>query len=69
MVVRTDNIEVAGDIVQDLAGYLGISELQSSADFPHEMSSFKDVLAKVAVFMFHVIKSECPASIKHSALF
>lgn len=51
VVIRTDNIEVAGEIVQDLAGYLGIVELQSSAEFPQEMSSFKDVLARVRIWL------------------
>ncbi|CAD7699112.1 unnamed protein product [Ostreobium quekettii] len=45
--VKTDNMVLAGDVVQDLAQYLSINELDSVADFPKEMEEFKDVLSKV----------------------
>lgn len=50
--IRTDSMEVAGDIVQDMAGYLGIGELQSSAMFPVELEAFQDVLSKVLTVFF-----------------
>ena len=45
--VRTDNMDMAGEMVTDLAGYLGIPDLSSTADFPKAMEEFKGVLEKV----------------------
>merc|ERR1719326_2390052 len=45
--IKSDDLEVAGDIVQDLCTYLQITELESTADFPDEMEKFKSVLMKV----------------------
>jgi len=45
--IKTDDIEVAGELVQDLASYLQINELESVAHFPQEMERFKSVLMKV----------------------
>merc|ERR1712216_428013 len=44
---RTDDIEVVAEIIQDLCGYLQITELESIANFPDEMEKFKSVLMKV----------------------
>mmetsp|Transcript_67003 Transcript_67003/g.160556 ORF Transcript_67003/g.160556 Transcript_67003/m.160556 type:complete len:716 (+) Transcript_67003:81-2228(+) len=45
--IRTDDLEVAGEMVQDLAGFLQMTELESTAHFPEEMEKFKQVLMKV----------------------
>ena len=45
--IRTDDMEVAADLVQDLAFYLGVDELESTAEFPVQMEAFKDVLQRV----------------------
>ncbi|MEW5314625.1 MAG: hypothetical protein WDW38_006104 [Sanguina aurantia] len=45
--IKTDNMDLAGEAVQDLAAYLGILDLQSTADFPVAMTSFKEVLQTV----------------------
>lgn len=45
--IRTNDIEVAGDIIQDLCGYLQVTEQESTAHFPEEMEKFKSVLMKV----------------------
>lgn len=45
--VRTDDIEIAGEIVQDLCSFLAVTELESTAHFPDEMENFKEVLTKV----------------------
>merc|ERR1719188_2048298 len=45
--IRTDDIEVAGELVQDLCSYLEVTELESTASFPEEMEKFKQVLLKV----------------------
>ncbi len=47
VIVRTDNMDVAGEVVTDLAGYLGLSDLATTADFPKAMADFKSVLSKV----------------------
>lgn len=47
MCIRTDDIEVAGEMIQDLSLYLGVTELESLAHFPVEMAKFKNVLLKV----------------------
>mmetsp|Transcript_70315 Transcript_70315/g.195725 ORF Transcript_70315/g.195725 Transcript_70315/m.195725 type:complete len:722 (-) Transcript_70315:93-2258(-) len=45
--ITTDDIEVAGEMVQDICVHLQIQELESSANFPDEMDKFKSVLMKV----------------------
>merc|ERR1719335_743520 len=45
--IRTDDLEVAGEIIQDLCAYLQVTELESVAHFPDEMENFKAVLMKV----------------------
>jgi len=47
LTIRTDDIEVAGEMIQDLCGYLQVTELESTANFPDEMEKFKSVLMKV----------------------
>eukprot|EP00747_Dinoflagellata_sp_TGD_P112031 gnl/TRDRNA2_/TRDRNA2_171360_c0_seq1.p1 gnl/TRDRNA2_/TRDRNA2_171360_c0~~gnl/TRDRNA2_/TRDRNA2_171360_c0_seq1.p1 ORF type:complete len:725 (-),score=150.21 gnl/TRDRNA2_/TRDRNA2_171360_c0_seq1:93-2267(-) len=44
---RTDDIEVAGELVQDLCTYLQVTELETNANFPDEMNKFRSVLMKV----------------------
>eukprot|EP00933_Yihiella_yeosuensis_P017764 TRINITY_DN14789_c0_g1_i1.p1 TRINITY_DN14789_c0_g1~~TRINITY_DN14789_c0_g1_i1.p1 ORF type:complete len:719 (-),score=133.08 TRINITY_DN14789_c0_g1_i1:92-2248(-) len=45
--VRTDDIEVAGEIIQDLCNHLQVTELESTANFAAEMEKFKSVLMRV----------------------
>nr|BCL66089.1 Bardet-Biedl syndrome 2 protein [Volvox africanus] len=45
--VRTDNMDMAGELVGDLAAYLGLTDLSSTVDFPLAMKSFKEVLNAV----------------------
>ena len=46
--VRTDNIELAGDIVQSLAhNYLGVDDMISTADFPIEVEALKKYITSV----------------------
>merc|ERR1719222_1283592 len=47
LTIRTDDIEVAGEMVQDLCAHLQVTELESTASFPDEMEKFKSVLMKV----------------------
>merc|ERR1740138_1664408 len=50
MVIRTDDIEVAGEMVQDLTSYLQVTELETTGNFPDEMEKFKTVLLRVDEF-------------------
>lgn len=46
--IRTDNFELAGDLVQSLvADYLKIEDLSSSADFPAEIEHLKKLINRV----------------------
>jgi Bardet-Biedl syndrome 2 protein len=45
--IRTDDLEVAGEIVQDFCSFLKVTELESTAHFPDEMEKFKAVLMRV----------------------
>ena len=46
--VRTDNMDLAGDIVQDVARYFNLQELETSVNFPREMGLFEEVVKRVA---------------------
>lgn len=45
--VRSDSMEIAGDIVTDLGQYLGLTELSTTCDFPQDFAKFQDVITKV----------------------
>mmetsp|Transcript_51970 Transcript_51970/g.86425 ORF Transcript_51970/g.86425 Transcript_51970/m.86425 type:complete len:704 (+) Transcript_51970:55-2166(+) len=45
--IRTDDMEVAGEVIQDMCGFLTVAELECTAEFPHEMESLRNVLLKV----------------------
>lgn len=47
MVISTNSMELAGELVQDLSKYLGLQDLESEADFPEEMKEFTGVLERV----------------------
>jgi Bardet-Biedl syndrome 2 protein len=49
--VRTDNMELAGDVIQDLCSYLKLKDSEAIADFPEEMERFGAVLAQVTPFI------------------
>ena len=40
-------MELAGEVLQDLATYLQLGELESTAEFPQEMEAFRAVLLRV----------------------
>eukprot|EP01112_Ceratiomyxa_fruticulosa_P008405 TRINITY_DN2178_c0_g3_i1.p1 TRINITY_DN2178_c0_g3~~TRINITY_DN2178_c0_g3_i1.p1 ORF type:complete len:691 (+),score=149.61 TRINITY_DN2178_c0_g3_i1:135-2207(+) len=50
MTIKTDDFEAAGDIIQDLATYLGVQELESTAHFPTDMEAFRHLLTQVDEF-------------------
>jgi len=45
--IRTDDLEVAGEIIQDFCSFLKVNEIESVAHFPDEMEKFKAVLMRV----------------------
>ncbi|CAK9094747.1 Bardet-Biedl syndrome 2 protein homolog, partial [Durusdinium trenchii] len=47
MTIRTDDMETAGEMVQDLCNFLQVTELESTANFPAEMEKFQQVLTRV----------------------
>ncbi|XP_065902688.1 Bardet-Biedl syndrome 2 protein homolog [Dysidea avara] len=47
MSIQTDDMDLAGDLVQSLAIYLDIMDLQSTIDFPKQLEEFKTILLKV----------------------
>lgn len=55
--VRTEDLELAGEVVQDAAAYLGLTDLESTAHFPDHMQDFQAVLAKVSACAAHMSPS------------
>ena len=45
--VRTDSMELAADLVQDIAAFLGIAQMDCQADFPRELAAFAEVLERL----------------------
>ncbi|XP_039274908.1 Bardet-Biedl syndrome 2 protein homolog [Nilaparvata lugens] len=48
LTVATENLSLAADVVQSLAGYLNITQLQTYAEFPKAFDQLKDSLNRVA---------------------
>jgi len=48
--LHTEDMELAGEVLQDLCAALQISELESTAEFPQEMEAFRAILLKVDEF-------------------
>jgi Bardet-Biedl syndrome 2 protein len=47
VLIKTDSLEVAGDIVQDLCSIMNVTDIESNADFPKEMEELKVIIKKV----------------------
>mmetsp|Transcript_123238 Transcript_123238/g.299352 ORF Transcript_123238/g.299352 Transcript_123238/m.299352 type:complete len:716 (+) Transcript_123238:125-2272(+) len=65
--IRTDDIEVAGEMVQDLCSFLQVTEQESTANFPEEMEKFKSVLLKVDEY--NAVRLKLTAEMADSANF
>lgn len=50
ILVRVDDMEVAGDIVQDICATLLIEDMESVAHFPEEMKKFEESLTNVSEY-------------------
>ncbi|KAL1508789.1 hypothetical protein AB1Y20_004884 [Prymnesium parvum] len=48
--VKTEDMELAGEVLQDVCAALQLTEVESVADFPQEMAQFKSILQKVDEF-------------------
>ena len=60
VIVRTDDLDLAGEVVQDAAAYLGLADLESTAHFPSHMQEFQAVMGKVSTH--HLDSHNCVAS-------
>ena len=45
VVLKSDNMDLCGDVVQSLAEYLGLDDLKSLCDFPDEIFKMETLLA------------------------
>lgn len=48
--IRTDDMDLAGDIIQALAVFLNVEDLQVTADFPKEMEALRLILVRVRFY-------------------
>ncbi|KAF0683990.1 Aste57867_24071 [Aphanomyces stellatus] len=47
MEVRVSDMQVAAELIQDICRYLQIDDLESVADFPKQLTDFRDLLVRV----------------------
>ena len=47
IMLRTDDMDLAGDVIQALANFLNIEDLNVTADFPDDMENLRQILIKV----------------------
>ena len=47
LTIMTDDMDLAGDIIQALAQFLNLEDLLTTADFPVEIETLKQILIKV----------------------
>lgn len=47
MTIRTDDMELAGNLIQSIAAYLNLADLQVTCDFPQEFEILEQTLLKV----------------------
>lgn len=45
--IKTDDMELAGEVIQSMATFLKIEDLQTTAEFPSQMEDLKNILEKV----------------------
>ena len=49
--INTDDMDLAGDLIQALATFLNIDDLHTNIDFPDEMEKLRGILVKVSVHL------------------
>ncbi|KAK7891931.1 hypothetical protein WMY93_023894 [Mugilogobius chulae] len=52
---KTDDIDLAGDLVQSLASFLGLDDLSAEADFPGYLEELRTTLTEVMSSLFMVL--------------
>ena len=45
--IKTSDMNTAGDIIQDLVSFMNLKDLESIADFPEEIENFKKIIKEV----------------------
>lgn len=45
--IQCDKMDLASEVIQDMAKFMGVTELESVADFPEEMAAFELVVHQV----------------------
>lgn len=45
--IQTDDMELAGNIIQSMGKFLNIDDLQTTGDFPQEMETLQNVFSQV----------------------
>ena len=58
LTIMTDDMDLAGDIIQALAQFLNLEDLLTTADFPVEIETLKQILFKVG-WPLHDIQCIC----------
>ncbi|XP_074660116.1 BBSome complex member BBS2-like [Tubulanus polymorphus] len=67
VIIMTDDMDLAGDVVQALCVFLHIDELQVTAEFPTEMEKLREILVKVDEY--HAVRQKLTAEMAdHSNL-
>lgn len=67
MTIKTDDMDLAGDVIQALCQFLNIDDMQVSADFPDEMEKLRSILVKVDEY--HAVRQKLTAEMAdHSNL-
>lgn len=56
--IKTDDMDLAGLLVQSLISYLNLVDLQTTCDFPEELDSIQQLLVKVNTSSS--VFSKCP---------
>lgn len=47
VMIRTDDMDLAAEIIQSLSNFLNMEDLQVIADFPEDMEKLRQILVKV----------------------
>lgn len=54
--IQTDDMELAGNVVQSLGKFLSIEDLQTSGDFPQELDQLQKVFSQVEFLLDFLIR-------------
>ena len=47
--IKTDDLDLAGDLIQSLASYLGLQDFSVTSSFPQQMKELSEVLDFVQI--------------------